>query len=213
MRMGWIYETDDAGHSSDPSHSMQVTRVAPDWPVRNLMHRRRVVGDRITYVGLDVHKDGIVVALAEERPARRGSGTMAASPTRRRRLWSGWFASLARSGSVMGQDRAVTASNASCRRRARLHCRGAVSDPEAVGRPDQGGSTGRLQLGEAAEERARLFAIALHLDLFAAAGHNNTTRDTSTGLREVSYWNADKKIACQGPVTETPTPFRPIPSC
>jgi hypothetical protein len=29
------------------------------------MHRRRVVGDRITYVGLDVHKDGIVVALAE----------------------------------------------------------------------------------------------------------------------------------------------------
>jgi len=28
------------------------------------MHRRRVVGDRITYVGLDVHKDGIVVALA-----------------------------------------------------------------------------------------------------------------------------------------------------
>jgi transposase len=29
------------------------------------MHRRRVVGDRITYVGLDVHKDGIVVAVAE----------------------------------------------------------------------------------------------------------------------------------------------------
>jgi transposase len=29
------------------------------------MHRRRVVGDRITYVGLDVHKEGIVVALAE----------------------------------------------------------------------------------------------------------------------------------------------------
>jgi transposase len=30
------------------------------------MHRRRVVGDRITYVGLDVHKEGIVVAVAEE---------------------------------------------------------------------------------------------------------------------------------------------------
>ena len=30
----------------------------------SLMHRRRVVGDFITYVGLDVHKDGIVVALA-----------------------------------------------------------------------------------------------------------------------------------------------------
>jgi transposase len=28
------------------------------------MHRRRVVGDRITYVGLDVHKAGIVVAVA-----------------------------------------------------------------------------------------------------------------------------------------------------
>jgi transposase len=33
--------------------------------VPSLMHTRRVVGDRITYVGLDVHKDGIVVALAE----------------------------------------------------------------------------------------------------------------------------------------------------
>jgi transposase len=29
------------------------------------MHRRRVLGDRITYVGLDVHKDGIVVTVAE----------------------------------------------------------------------------------------------------------------------------------------------------
>jgi transposase len=29
------------------------------------MHRRRVLGDRITYVGLDVHKDGIVVSVAE----------------------------------------------------------------------------------------------------------------------------------------------------
>jgi hypothetical protein len=44
---------------------MQVARVAPDWPVPSLMHRRRVVGDRIKYVGLDVHKDGIVVAVAE----------------------------------------------------------------------------------------------------------------------------------------------------
>ena len=212
MRMGWIYETDDAGHSSDPSHSMQVTRVAPDWPVRNLMHRRRVVGDRITYVGLDVHKDGIVVALAEDglRGEVRDYGRIANTPAAAlERL----VRKLGQERFRYGQDRAVTASNASCRRRARLHCRGAVSDPEAAGRPDQDGSTGRLQLGEAAEERARLFAIALHLDLFAAAGHNNTTRDTSTGLREVSYWNADKKIACQGPVTETPTPFRPIPSC
>jgi hypothetical protein len=40
---------------------MQAARVAPDWPVPSFMHRRRVLGDRITYVGLDVHKDGIVV--------------------------------------------------------------------------------------------------------------------------------------------------------
>jgi transposase len=34
--------------------------------VPSLMHRRRVLGDRITYVGLDVHKEGIVVAVAED---------------------------------------------------------------------------------------------------------------------------------------------------
>src|SRR4030088_2667480 len=33
-------------------------------PVRSLMHRRRVMADRITYVGLDVHKESIVVAVA-----------------------------------------------------------------------------------------------------------------------------------------------------
>src|SRR5215469_2719845 len=49
---------------------MQVARVAPDWPVPSLMHRRRVLGDRISYVGLDVHKDWIVVAVAEG--GRRG---------------------------------------------------------------------------------------------------------------------------------------------
>src|SRR6476620_9642198 len=43
---------------------MQVTRVAPDWPAPSLMHRRRVMVDRITYVGLDVHKESIVVAAA-----------------------------------------------------------------------------------------------------------------------------------------------------
>src|SRR6202049_230630 len=43
---------------------MQATRVAPDRPVPSLMHRRRVMADRITYVGLDVHKDNIVVAGA-----------------------------------------------------------------------------------------------------------------------------------------------------
>src|ERR1700730_18173444 len=44
---------------------MQVTRIEPDWPARSLMHRRRVVQDYITYVGLDVHKDTVVVAMAE----------------------------------------------------------------------------------------------------------------------------------------------------
>src|SRR5260370_22721098 len=43
---------------------MQVTRVAPGWPVPSLMHRRRVMADRITYVGFDVHKETIVVAVA-----------------------------------------------------------------------------------------------------------------------------------------------------
>src|ERR1700726_2758745 len=43
---------------------MQVTRVASDRPVPSLMHRRRVMADRITCVGLDVHKESIVVAVA-----------------------------------------------------------------------------------------------------------------------------------------------------
>src|SRR5579862_4148402 len=53
---------------------MQATRVAPDRPVPSLTHRRRVMADRITYVGLDVHKESIVVAVAEGRPAGRGAG-------------------------------------------------------------------------------------------------------------------------------------------
>src|SRR6202162_5604043 len=44
---------------------MQVTRVASDRPVPSLMHRRRGMADRITYGGLDVHKESIVVAVAE----------------------------------------------------------------------------------------------------------------------------------------------------
>src|SRR6516162_1583714 len=67
---------------------MQVTRVAPDWPVPSLMHRRRVVGDRITYVGLDVHKDGIVVAVAEGglRGEVRDYGRIANTPAAVQRL-------------------------------------------------------------------------------------------------------------------------------
>src|SRR4030088_768803 len=43
---------------------MQVTKIAPDRPVPSLMHSRRVMADRITYIGLDVHKESIVVAVA-----------------------------------------------------------------------------------------------------------------------------------------------------
>jgi len=69
---------------------MQVARVAPDWPVPSLMHRRRVLADRITYIGLDVHKDGILVAVAED--GRRGEvreyGRIANTPAALRRLTS-----------------------------------------------------------------------------------------------------------------------------
>src|SRR5258708_37796313 len=62
---------------------MQVTRVAPGWPVPSLMHRRRVMADRITYVGLDVHKDSIVVAVAAGglRGEGRGYGRIANTST------------------------------------------------------------------------------------------------------------------------------------
>jgi transposase len=52
------------------------------------MHRRRVVGDRITYVGLDVHKDGIAVAIAEGglRGEVRDYGRIANTPAALDRL-------------------------------------------------------------------------------------------------------------------------------
>src|ERR1700720_1265714 len=67
---------------------MQVTRVAPGWPVPSLMHRRRVMADRITYVGLDVHKDSIVVAVAAGglRGEGREYGRIANTPTALDRL-------------------------------------------------------------------------------------------------------------------------------
>src|SRR6201993_4670195 len=67
---------------------MQVARVAPGWPVPSLMHRRRVMADRITYVGLDVHKDSIVVAVAVGglRGEVREYGRIANAPTALDRL-------------------------------------------------------------------------------------------------------------------------------
>src|SRR6516225_11115023 len=44
---------------------MQVIEGCAGWPVPSLMHRRRVLKQPITYVGLDVHKDTIAVAVAE----------------------------------------------------------------------------------------------------------------------------------------------------
>src|SRR3979409_2812172 len=72
---------------------MQVTRVAPGWPVPSLMHRRRVMADRITYVGLDVHKESIVVAVAaglrgEVREYGRIANTAAALDRLMRKLSS-----------------------------------------------------------------------------------------------------------------------------
>src|SRR5579864_6190125 len=62
---------------------MQATRVAPGRPVPSLLHRRRVMADRITYVGLDVHKEGIVVAVAAGglRGEVREYGRIANTPT------------------------------------------------------------------------------------------------------------------------------------
>src|ERR1700732_5438494 len=67
---------------------MQVTRVASDRPVPSLMHRRRVMADRITYVGLDVHKESIVVAVASGglRGEVREYGRIANTPTALDRL-------------------------------------------------------------------------------------------------------------------------------
>src|SRR6476620_3384956 len=61
---------------------MQVARVAPDSPAPSLMHRRRVMAETITYVGLDVHKDTVAVALAAagKRGEVREYGTIANTP-------------------------------------------------------------------------------------------------------------------------------------
>src|SRR6266705_2680280 len=67
---------------------MEVTRVAPEFPLSNVMHRRRGMADRITYVGLDVHKDSIVVAVAAGglRGEVREYGRIANTPTALDRL-------------------------------------------------------------------------------------------------------------------------------
>ena len=49
----------------DPSHNMQVSRVASVNLAQSRMHRTRAMNETITYVGLDVHKETIEVALAD----------------------------------------------------------------------------------------------------------------------------------------------------
>ena len=75
----------------DPSHSMQVSRVAPDGPVPDLMHRRRVIKDTITFVGLDVHKESISVAVADGglRGEARYFGVIVNRPAALRKLSAG----------------------------------------------------------------------------------------------------------------------------
>src|SRR5215472_13321283 len=96
---------------------MEVARVAPDWPMPSLMRRRRALGDRITYIGFDVHEDGIVVAVAEggrrgemrkyRRIAHAPGGVAAAG---------GQLGRQQSCSSAIRRDRAAMAYNASCRR-------------------------------------------------------------------------------------------------
>jgi transposase len=79
------------------------------------MHRRRVLDRFITYVGLDVHKETIAVALAEagRRDDVREYGKIANKPTALNAL----AAKLSRAGSelrfVMRPDLAAMAFNGS----------------------------------------------------------------------------------------------------
>src|ERR1700684_3869287 len=61
---------------------MQACRGLRRVPGQSLMHRRRVLDKTITYVGLDVHKDTIAVALAEAGGGKdeREYGQMANTP-------------------------------------------------------------------------------------------------------------------------------------
>ena len=69
------------------------------FPAPSLMHRRQVLDKAITYVGLDVHKDTIAVALAEAgvRGDVREYGKIANTPAAVKSL----AAKLSRVGSAL----------------------------------------------------------------------------------------------------------------
>src|SRR5262249_34183878 len=76
------------GRAEMMAHQLRFLAQPLPNEVPGLMHRRRVLGDRITYVGLDVHKDGIVVAVAEGglRGEVRDYGRIANTPAALQRL-------------------------------------------------------------------------------------------------------------------------------
>ena len=114
------------------------------------------MADRISYVGLDVHKDGIVVAIADSglRGEVREYGRIANTAAALERL----VRKLGGDGTTLrfcyeagpcgyGIQRQLSAAQA------RMRCRRAVADPKAAGRPGQDRSTGRRQPGAAASRR------------------------------------------------------------
>src|SRR6266699_1006065 len=130
---------------------MQATRIAPDWPAPSLMHRRRVVRDRITYVGLDVHKDAVVVAIAEGgiRGEVREYGRIANTATALDRL----IRKLGDGGVRLRfcyEAGLLWHSTSRIDARPRMRRRRPLADPEASGRPGQDGSAGCSQSGAAA---------------------------------------------------------------
>ena len=58
--------------SADADSAKSAPGVAPDVSMPSLMHRRRAMDKSITYVGFDLHKDTIAIALALAEAGKRG---------------------------------------------------------------------------------------------------------------------------------------------